>query len=257
MEQLLVLGREYYQTYSRHSTPTRLSCGIILRQFSLLGKRHSVTTLPRQKLDVYTPANVSEKSPILVSLYGGGFVGGDRTEPCPPAPKSLVHVNLGYYFTSHGFITVVVDYRRTGEGARFPSGGEDLNAAISWLQKRHEAGTRDLYLMGNSAGGAHLTTFLLHDRFREMRRTLTTSDARLILRGAVLVSAPFAFPNANPKRKEVLAAYFGGRITEDCPLGLLQRAKGGLLGNAKVLLLTASLDPEDEILAPTEEFVAL
>lgn len=57
----------------------------------------------RQKLDLYTPENLSDDAPILVFVYGGGFSRGDkRAASLPGEPTSLVYHNLGHYWTVSG-----------------------------------------------------------------------------------------------------------------------------------------------------------
>lgn len=53
----------------------------------------------RQKLDIYTPADVSDDTPIFVFVYGGGLSRGDKRMPSPPTAKDLVYANIGHYFT--------------------------------------------------------------------------------------------------------------------------------------------------------------
>ena len=56
------------------------------------------------------------------------------------------------------------------------------------------------------------------------------------------------------QRKETNQSYFGDRVVEDSPFGLLQSAVKPFEG-LHVLFLTGSLDPEDEILGPNKRFV--
>lgn len=62
------------------------------------------------------------RSPILVFLYGGGMVRGDRILKEKDVPKGLMFRNLGVFFAERGLTTCVMDYRRVslgggGEGA--------------------------------------------------------------------------------------------------------------------------------------------
>lgn len=54
---------------------------------------------PRQKLDFYTPKQVSDDTPILVFVYGGGLSRGDKRMPSPPTAEGLVYANIGHYFS--------------------------------------------------------------------------------------------------------------------------------------------------------------
>jgi len=91
----------------------------------------------------------------------------------------------------------VVDYRLISHGAVFPSGGEDLKLAIDWVTDHLGHNTTrplDLYLMGNSAGGVHLSTYLLAAEFSASRdEILSAASKGALLKGAVLLSVPFHF----------------------------------------------------------------
>ncbi|KAK6000185.1 hypothetical protein QM012_003817 [Aureobasidium pullulans] len=204
----------------------------------------------RQKLDVYSPKQVSDDTPILVFLYGGGLMSGDKRLPTPPTAKDLVYANIGHYYSSRGFVTVIPDYRRTGEGAVFPSGGQDLAGALEWIKNRFNTGNHKLWIMGNSAGAVHSATWLLEPSLAESRKTVQTGS--VIVQGVILVSIPAHFQQAGADRSDVLTAYYKDRLEEDCALGLVSRAQTPI---AKLLVVTATLDPEDEILKPSQDFV--
>ena len=53
----------------------------------------------RQKLDLYSPENVTDKTPIIAFMYGGGLSRGDKRMPSPPTAKDLVYANVGHYFS--------------------------------------------------------------------------------------------------------------------------------------------------------------
>lgn len=223
---------------------------------------------PRQQLDVYTPSTavrpISEHSKsVLIFLYGGGFVRGDKSNK--DMLNGLVYTNLGHYFAENlGCAVVIVDYRLISHGAAFPSGGEDLSLAIDWVVQHFAAKSTeplDLYLMGNSAGGVHLATYLLAPDFASSRRRIITDSSGVAkLQAAVLLSVPLHFGQANPDRSEVLSTYFGTTIEEHCPLGLLKAAKqdGSFdeLEQVQTLVLTGSLDPEDEVVTPNQDFIS-
>ncbi|KAJ7834964.1 hypothetical protein B0H14DRAFT_2590555 [Mycena olivaceomarginata] len=47
------------------------------------------------------------------------------------APADLVYGNIGRYFASHGFITIIPDYRLAPE-TPYPGGAEDLRVVLEW-----------------------------------------------------------------------------------------------------------------------------
>src|ERR1700733_131918 len=219
---------------------------------------YSYGSHPRQMLDVYstTSATTDEAPKILIFFYGGGLERGDKVLP---QSNGLIYTNLGYFFSQRlNLLTVIADYRRMSEGASFPSGGEDVAAAVEWVKTKYGTsnGSRDIFLMGNSAGGVHVATFMLEPRFAALRASISPGVVDGVnLRGYILLAVPFNFRNAATERAATLKAYFGDRIREDCPLGLLQSFKPQGVSLPKALVLWGTLDPEDEIVQPGLNFI--
>lgn len=226
---------------------------------------------PRQQLDVYYPTErrrpsmSSSSTPVLIFMYGGGLVRGDRTLQMA---DGLPHSNIGYFFAErYGYTTIIPDYRLISHGARFPSGGEDLSLVVDWvretLSRSDGFGNIDLFIMGNSAGGIHLSTYLLAPDFAASRAKVATRDpdTAVALRGVVLLSVPFNFRQAHPSRVEILQTYFGEEIEARQPQGLLRSAMlqdpDNVLLNVRAMVLNGTLDPDDEILDPKTEFLSL
>ena len=229
---------------------------------------HTYGPHPRQKLDVYLPSSPAN-SPILIFLYGGGLIFGDKINPM--TPHGLVYHNLATFFTQRGLTVVIPDYRRVnsnfgGEDAVFPSGGEDTSLTLKWVASNlvKEGEKREVVLMGNSAGGVHLSTFLFHENFLEQRKALVEGKGGLVLKGAVELAVPMHFNDSPPERGEMLKTYWGSveAAAKLCPYGLFEslKAKGVSkeeAGVPKVLMLVGEYDPEDEIAKPTRDFVEL
>ncbi|RYO80533.1 hypothetical protein DL766_009191 [Monosporascus sp. MC13-8B] len=214
---------------------------------------------PRQALDIYYPHKAAAAAalskaakPVLVFCYGGGFVQGDKTKP--GYANGLVFANIGHYFASrHGFTVVVPDYRLMSHGARFPSGGEDVGFVVDWIRtslaKQEGYGSIDLFLMGNSVGGVHVSTWALYPTFADSVKGVTAASREgpgVLLRGLLLLGVPMHFGGDD---NEILRNYFGtGEIRKNCPLGLLESAKqrggGPDLPGVGVVLLLSELDPE-------------
>lgn len=194
-------------------------------------------------------------------LYGGGLVNGHKV--LRGYADELCHANIAAFFASkYGYSTVVPDYRLVNShGAKFPSGGEDVALAVEWIFGN--AGSFgpepiDLFIMGNSAGGVHLSTFLLHPSFTNTRKRAFSGDG-LRMRGAVLLSVPFNFYYSHHSRAEMLETYFGDHEA-NCPQGLLKSAQSQgkidiLEAGVRFLILNGELDPDDEILQPRDDFI--
>ncbi|ETI27577.1 hypothetical protein G647_00026 [Cladophialophora carrionii CBS 160.54] len=168
---------------------------------------------PRQQLDLYTPVDTPEsQNKLVIFLYGGGLVRGDKINP--NFPEALVYANLGHFFAERlGCKVVIPDYRLISHEARFPSGGEDLELVIQFIQEnvRHDSrGPLSLHIIGNSAGGVHLASYLFAPQFAASRRRILGRDAVDVrLSGVTFLAVPFHFDQAAAERAETLAAYFG------------------------------------------------
>ena len=142
--------------------------------------------------------------------------------------------------------------------ARFPSGGADIALVTSWLHSSScpiasHINTSNIFLLGNSAGAIHIATYLFSDALPsvslpgETLEPLTPSPSEAI-KASILVSIPASFENADKSRQGITFGYYGGEndvVAERCATGL--RKRSGFKG--KVLVMTAELDPEDEILS--------
>lgn len=109
-------------------------------------------------LDVYLPARPSgpSRAPVLVFVHGGGWRRGSK--------DMRPHREFAALFAGEGYITVVPDYRLSGE-ARHPAQIEDVAAAFAWTYRniqRHGGDPRRIFVSGHSAGG-HLVSLLAMD----------------------------------------------------------------------------------------------
>lgn len=234
---------------------------------SFPAKTESYGSHPRQQLDIYRPPTESKNSPILVFFHGGGLVRGDKISP--QIPEGVVYANVGSFFASRGITTINPNYRRVnseigGEDAVFPSGGEDVSLVLKWVETFADGGKRDVYLLGNSAGGVHISTFLFHPKYLEQRQSYQSGKTSITLKGAIEMAVPFHFQRADAVRSDVLGTYYGNseEIAQRCAYGLFEVVlKSGKsreeVAVPKVLALLGEYDPEDEIGAPMDDFVAL
>jgi arylformamidase len=109
----------------------------------------------RHRLDVFTPAG-GRDLPVVVFVHGGGFVAGDkRTEGTP------YHDNVGLWAARSGMVGVTMNYRLAPEH-RWPSGAQDVGAAVAWLTAHvaeHGGDPARIVLMGSSAGATHVAGY--------------------------------------------------------------------------------------------------
>jgi para-nitrobenzyl esterase len=111
-------------------------------------------------LNVWTPAkSASERLPVLVYFFGGGFVAGDSSEPRydgeSMAKKGIVALTVNYRLGVFGFMA---HPELTKESPHHASGNYallDQNAALQWVQKNIAAfggDPRRVTIAGESAG---------------------------------------------------------------------------------------------------------
>lgn len=155
---------------------------------------------PRQVLDVYSrPEWAGEGRDVVAFFHGGAFVRGSKS------PNGAIYDNVAYWFARQGCVALNVEYRLAPDSP-YPGGAEDVIAAVRWIQQhiaRFGGQPRRLFLMGHSAGGAHVASALFDPA---VAGRLTEADAA----GALLVSARLCadvHPN-NPNAGGV-RAYFG------------------------------------------------
>lgn len=112
-------------------------------------------------------------------------------------------MSSGNYFTSNGFITVLVTYRLALQGGHHPHGAEDVTAALQWIQKnisQHGGDPDKVVALGQSAGALHLATAMFLGKLDPSPNPL--------LRAAVLLSCPFTCSTVDPARTHALKEWF-------------------------------------------------
>jgi acetyl esterase/lipase len=182
----------------------------------------------RQRLDVFTPASGFDSSrPVLVFVHGGGFIAGDKH-----AEGSPFYSNIGIWAVRNGFNGVTITYRLAPQ-SRFPSGIEDLRAVMDWLQTQGVASGLDagrVFLMGQSAGGAHVASYVAHSGLYAPKPSG--------VRGVILLSGIYNYAVMPPSPME--PAYLG----EDRSVYPARSSLAGLVECDLPMLVTlAEFDP--------------
>jgi acetyl esterase/lipase len=111
---------------------------------------------PRQKLDMYVPRDLGDKTAdVVVFFYGGDWQSGEKGD----------YRFVGEALASRGFVAVLPDYRLYPE-VTFPGFVEDGARAVRWVRDNVESFGGDphhIFLMGHSAG-AHIAMLLTLDK---------------------------------------------------------------------------------------------
>ena len=100
------------------------------------------------KLDLYYPEQVNDKNPLVISIFGGGWISGFKTDKF--VPPMIQPIN-------EGFIVAVPDYTLSLD-APFPQSVIDIKKCIAFLRSHsdlYKIDTNNITLWGESAG-AHL-----------------------------------------------------------------------------------------------------
>jgi para-nitrobenzyl esterase len=111
-------------------------------------------------LNVWTPAKkASEKIPVIVWIYGGGFSGGSTSIPMYDgmgfAKKGIVLVSVAYRVGPFGFLAHPELSRESGKGSG-TYGLEDMIAGLKWVKAniaRFGGDPSNVTIFGHSAGG--------------------------------------------------------------------------------------------------------
>lgn len=147
----------------------------------------------RQHLDIHTATmrRSDRPVPVVVVFHGGGLVGGSRTST----------TNVADYFASLGYVGVNGGYRLAPD-SKWPEGGRDVGAAVTWLRDHvaeYGGDPAQIFVVGISTGALHSATYVFRP---DLMPPGTARPA-----GAILVSGPYSFDFADPSKGEL--TYFG------------------------------------------------
>ena len=162
-----------------------------------VARSESYGTHERQRVDVFTPEG-SKRRPVVIFVHGGAFVDGDRNR----SPE--IYANVLYYFARHQFVGVNMEYRLAPEH-RYPSGIEDVSAAVRWVRQNIDTFGGDpdrVFLIGHSAGAAHAAGYAYDVRHHSADGS--GISGLVVVSGRVRADSTAANPNA---RK--VEAYYG------------------------------------------------
>ena len=105
-----------------------------------------------QTLDIYLPDEGDGPFPVILSIHGGAFKGGDKRDgQVTPMLKGL----------QRGYAVVSMNYRLSGE-AKWPAQIHDCKTAVRWIRansKKYKLNPDKIAAWGSSAGG-HLSALL-------------------------------------------------------------------------------------------------
>jgi para-nitrobenzyl esterase len=127
-------------------------------------------------LNVWTPAKAnSERLPVLVYFYGGGFVTGDGSEPRydgeSMAAKGIVVVTVNYRLGIFGFLALAELTQESPHKASGNYGFLDQNAALRWVNQNianFGGDPKRVTIAGESAGSISVSAQMASPLSREL-----------------------------------------------------------------------------------------
>jgi len=182
----------------------------------------------RHRLDLFARDGIAD-APVLVFVHGGGFVMGDKhTEGSP------FYSNVGDVAARQGWVGVTITYR-LAPAHKFPSGAEDLALVVQWLREnvaRYGGNPDKIVLSGQSAGAAHVASYVAHKQFHVAERGG--------IAGAVMMSGIYDTLGTTPN--DFHRAYYGEERAAWGPASM----EAGLINSRIPQLFTVSeFDPRD------------
>jgi acetyl esterase/lipase len=193
---------------------------------------------PRQKVDVYKPAQAADRTVIYIP--GGGFVGGSKDGDDGVGP---FYGNLGNYLADHGVLTIIANYRLAPDHV-YPTGAKDVGAVVAWARanaKQYGGDPDRIILYGQSAGATHCAGYLYDPSFHPAGGPGVAAG--------ILMSGPY---KVEGELRAGMLAYFGGdQSTYPARSPLTHASKKG--GTAIPMLLSVAEYDPGFLAAPTYE----
>lgn len=104
---------------------------------------------PRNKIDVYLPANRSSQTPFVLFIHGGGWVAGDKAD---------MNV-LQDSFMKRGIASASMSYRYASAQIHYHELMQDVAAALEYCYSNSDSWNirKDKYIIGGVSAGAHMS----------------------------------------------------------------------------------------------------
>jgi len=163
----------------------------------------------RQQFEVFQPGG-SRAKPGLIFVHGGAFTEGSRHR------SSEIYANVLTYFARHDVVGINAGYRLAPD-ACYPEATRDLAAIVRWMREnaaRLNVDPGRIFLMGHSAGGAHVGSYAYDTRHQPAEGHGLAGV--LIISGRMRADARPENPNASR-----VAVYYGtdtGRYDDVSPV---------------------------------------
>jgi acetyl esterase len=117
---------------------------------------------PRQEYDLFLPRSPSRDRPVVLFVHGGAFTEGHRNR------TDEIYANVLYFLARRGIVGVNIGYRLAPQ-ACYPEASLDIAAVVQSIRSdAAEIGVDParIFLMGHSAGGAHVASYAYERRLQ-------------------------------------------------------------------------------------------
>jgi triacylglycerol lipase len=164
----------------------------------------------------------------LIFVHGGGFIGGNKRDP----NATPFYDNIMLWAAKNGFVGVNIDYR-LAPASTWPAVAEDLGLAVQWVVQNIAGRGGDparVFLMGHSAGAAHVASYVSHPGFFKVR------DGGL--KGAIMVSGLYELSTETISDPQKI--YFGSDPSHYAERSAMQ---GLAASKIPLMIATAEFDP--------------
>lgn len=196
-------------------------------------------------LNVWRPAGANGKLPVLVWIYGGGFVNGGASPPtysgAALAKRGIVFVSFNYRVGRFGWFVHPQLTRETPTGGTIGDYGFlDQIAALQWVRRNVAAFGGDpanVTVVGESAGGASVHTLLTSPRTRGLfQKAVIQSggDGRLLMsdvasaeKAGIAFAASKGIGKDDPQALAKLRALSAEQVTDGLSMAALFAKPGG------------------------------
>ena len=190
-------------------------------------------------VNVWRPETPAAKLPVMVWIYGGGFVNGGSSPAvysgAPSARRGVVFVSFNYRLGRFGFFAHPA-LSAAGEGPLGNYGYQDQVAALRWVRRNIAAFGGDpanVTVFGESAGGASALTVLTSPATRGLfARVMVMSGGG---RGALMAQPRLSQDQPNAPSAETVGTAFA--------------AANGIRGTGPEALAALRALPADKVVA--------
>lgn len=123
-------------------------------------------------LDVYYPAGIKEKLPVIIDIHGGGFLYGNKN----------MNKLYGYHLAKRGFIIFNINYRLAFSDTKVPGQIQDVVEATNWISDNicsYPADKEKIFITGESAGGVLATMVALIAKSERIQKLFKTKKVNV------------------------------------------------------------------------------